>query len=178
MTHWTNMVTPHSVRYVTILSPYHRIQSAFLIAVVSRCLVCVCVCVYPSVLINDRLLQGWVHLPVKNKELGWDFCHCFFIPRSSQRWPWRFCPLQDLGPAHSRLFMNGHILERHANEAGRRVWEIERQRSSVLQCTAALPYCFNHKLLHRASHHEVTAKGILRQAKRGLKWVAPSIDLI
>lgn len=51
---------------------------------------------------------------------------------------------------------------------------------SVLQCTAALPYCFKHEPAHGAAHHGITATGAgrggggLRQAKRGLKMGYPN----
>lgn len=43
---------------------------------------------------------------------------------------------------HGRLFMNGRIPERHANEAG-------RGRLAAALHTAALPYCVKLEALHR-----------------------------
>lgn len=50
---------------------------------------------------------------------------------------------------------------------------------SVLQCTAALPYCFKHEPAHRAAHHGITATGEGRgrtaSGKKGVKNGLPQL---
>lgn len=145
-----------NIRYITVLVWYHFMQSAFFNCSCYSFFILansVCLCVYSSV--TEPRALWWmtffftVHCSptLAARELWNGSDHVGLMPL--------YLPVAlvnvDLGEAfvpsrcprdHDRLFMNGRIPERHANEAG-------RGRLAAALHTAALPYCGTGSSLDR-----------------------------